>query len=172
MRGRKKIMKGYFMIFCCVILILSSSIAQAHYLWLNAEKYYPEVGESVAIEIGWGHSFPDDQVIKEGWLESIYAISPKGERVPLKQLDTTHFSFAPEVPGTYLVAAGIKPGFLTKTTEGYKLQTKRNLKNIITCFRYDKRTKAVIQVGKKEDGLSQKIGHPLELILLEAPAQL
>jgi len=155
-----------------LIILLFASIVYAHDLWLNAKNYFPKPGEVVTIELGWGHRFPTDEVIKEGWLESIYAISPKGENISLKKLDPTHFSFIPQIPGIYFVAAQIKPGFLTKTTEGYKLQTKKGLKNIITCFHYDKRAKAIIQVGNKGDGMSQKVGHPLKLIPLKAPAQL
>ncbi|RLB10911.1 MAG: hypothetical protein DRG27_02215 [Deltaproteobacteria bacterium] len=155
-----------------LIILLFASIAHAHCLWLNVSNYLPKLGETVIIELGWGHRFPTDEVIKKGWLESIYAISPKGEKLSLKRLDPTHFSFTPQIPGVYLIAAQIKPGFLTKTTEGYKLHPKRGLRNIITCFRYDKRAKAIIQVAKKNQGISQKVGHPLELIPLKAPAQL
>ena len=155
-----------------LVILLFASIVNAHDLWLNVSNYFPKPGETVIIELGWGHRFPTDEVIKEGWLESIYVISPKGKKISLKKLDPTHFSFTPQIPGIYLVAAQIKSGFLTKTTEGYKLQTKKGLKNIITCFRYDKRAKAIIQVGKKNQGISQKVGHPLELIPLKAPAQL
>ncbi|HDN84654.1 MAG TPA: DUF4198 domain-containing protein [Candidatus Aerophobetes bacterium] len=165
-------MKKTFIILCSLTVLLSTSIVYAHDLWLNVSNYFPKPGEVVTIELGWGHRFPTDEVIKEGWLESIYAISPKGEKISLKKLDPTHFSFRPQIAGIYLVAAQIKPGFLTKTTEGYKLQTKRGLKNVITCFRYDKRAKAIIQGGKKKEGISQKAGHPLELIPLKAPAQL
>ena len=156
----------------CLAMFLFASIATAHDLWLNVSNYFPKPGEMVIIELGWGHRFPTDEVIKEGWLESIYAISPKGERISLKKLNPTHFLFTPQIPGIYLVAAQIKPGFLTKTIEGYKLHTKRGLKNIITCFRYDKRAKAIIQVGKKSKGISQKVNHPLELISLKVPNQL
>jgi len=153
-------------------ILLFASIVHAHDLWLNAGNYFPKPGQVVTIELGWGHRFPSDEVIKEGWLESIYAVRPKGEKISLKKLDPTHFSFTPQVPGIYFVAAEIKPGFLTKTIEGYKLRTKKGLENVITCFHYDKRAKAIIQVGKKNNGMSQKVGHPLELIPLKAPAQL
>jgi len=166
-QGRKKII-----VLSSLTIFAFTSIVHAHCLWLNVSDYLPKPGEVVTIELGWGHRFPTDEVMEEGWLEGIYAISPTGERISLKKLDPTHFSFTPQMPGIYLVAAQIKPGFLTRTTEGYKLQTKRGLKNVITCFRYDKRAKAIIQVGKKDRGISQKLGHPLELIPLKAPAQL
>jgi len=87
-------------------ILLFASIVHAHDLWLNAGNYFPKPGQVVTIELGWGHRFPSDEVIKEGWLESIYAVRPKGEKISLKKLDPTHFSFTPQVPGI-----GVNPIF-------------------------------------------------------------
>lgn len=107
-----------------LILIISSTLvasqAQAHMLWLN-------------IEIGWGHKFPKDEVIKEGFLKRIYALDQQGKETPLKQKTITEFEFIPEEDGIYLVLANIHPGFLTKTVEGYKLRSKEGLKDAVSC---------------------------------------
>jgi len=165
-------MKRIFIMVCVLAIVLLSSIAQAHMLWLNASNHYPNIGESVKIEVGWGHKFPKDEIIKKEWLKGIYALTPNGEKISLNRIDDTHYTFTPNISGSYIVAAFIKPGFLTKTTSGYKLQNKKGLKNAISCFNYDMRAKVVVQVGKDKKGLSQKAGHPLEIIPLFSPEML
>ena len=38
-----------------VMLTGITSFAQAHVLWLNANKYAPQAGETIWLDIGFGH---------------------------------------------------------------------------------------------------------------------
>jgi uncharacterized GH25 family protein len=145
----------------------STSLARAHSLWLNIDDDRPEAGQKVRIEIGWGHKFPRDEVIKEGFLNEVYALDSKGARILIKQVSPTEFEFFPTAQGCYAILANIHPGFLSKTTEGYKLQPKKGLENVVSCFRYDIRAKAVMNVGDKGKMPDQPVGDPLEIILLK-----
>ena len=155
-----------------LIGLFVASPSQAHFLWLNIDNDQPEVGEPVGIQIGWGHKFPKDEVIKEGFLNQVYALDSKGTKIPLKQISPTEFEFVPGTEGTYTIAATIHPGFLTKTTEGYKLTPKRGLENVVSCFRFDIRAKAVITAGDGEVRFDQLVGDPLEIVPHKSPRYL
>ena len=87
--------KNTFLLLLLLPFCFSASLAQAHSLWLNIDDDQPEVGQKVRIEIGWGHKFPKDEVIKERYLNEVYALDSKGTRIPLKQVSPTEFEFVP-----------------------------------------------------------------------------
>ena len=165
-------MKKGFAILCCLMMILAASSVWGHMLWLNVDNYQPDVGESVQVEIGWGHKFPKDAVIKEGRLKRIYALDPRGHTVPLKQISVGQYELTVKQKGVYLVLAQINPGVYTKTTDGYKMQTKKGLDNAIKCVSYDMRAKAVINVGGERQGLSREVDDLLEIVPLQSPDRL
>jgi uncharacterized GH25 family protein len=143
-------------------------MAGAHSLWLNIDDDRPKAGQKVRIEIGWGHKFPRDEVIKEGFLNDIYALDLKGTRIPVKQISKTEIEFIPPAQGIYTIAANIRPGFLSKTAEGYSPHSKIYLKNAISCFYYDIRTKAFIYAEYTGRKLPHRvIGDPLEIVPLK-----
>jgi uncharacterized GH25 family protein len=148
---------------------LTGSFVHAHSLWLNIDNDQPRVGQAVPIEIGWGHKFPKDEVIKEGFLKEIYACDVTGARTPLKQISQTVFEFIPQSEDTFTILANVHPGFLSKTTEGYKLQSKKGLENVVSCFRYDIRAKAMVNVGGMAKSPEAPIGDTLEIVPLKDP---
>ena len=135
-------MKKIFLFFLLLPFCFSTPFAHAHCLWLNIDNDQANVGQAVRIEIGWGHKYPRDEVIKEGFLNQVYAIDSKGAKIPLKQTSPTEFEFVPTGEGVYPILADIHPGFLSKTADGYKLAPKTGLDNVVSCFRYDIRAKA------------------------------
>jgi uncharacterized GH25 family protein len=78
-------MKKIFLFFLLLSFCLSAPIAHAHYLWLNIGDDRPKVGQTVRIEIGWGHKFPKDEVIKKEFLNHVYAMDSKGTNQDLKK---------------------------------------------------------------------------------------
>jgi len=165
-------MKKIFLFFLLLSFCLSAPIAHAHYLWLNIGDDRPKVGQTVRIEIGWGHKFPKDEVIKEGFLNHVYALDSKGAVSLLKQISPAEFEFVPAAKGTYTILSNIHPGFLTKTTEGYTLKAKKGLENAVSCFRFDIRAKAIVNVGDKAKISGQPVGDILEIIPLKNPKDL
>jgi uncharacterized GH25 family protein len=157
-------LRKFFISLLVMTALFMATPSQAHFLWLNIDNDQPEMGQSVPIEIGWGHKFPKDEVIKEGFLNQVYALDSKGTKIPLKQISPTEFEFVPTVEGIYTISANIHPGFLTKTTEGYRLTSKRGLKNAVSCFRFDIRAKAIVNAGCGEEVPEQGVGDPLEII--------
>jgi uncharacterized GH25 family protein len=148
-------------------LIMLSSPALAHNLWLNPADYYPQVGSTVDIGIGWGHKYPAnrvDQEIKEDRVEEIRAIDPDGQSVDLVKVSVSLYRLKVEKAGAYLVTARIKPGFFTTTPEGRKWGNKKEIADPIKCTNFHIQAKTVLIAGGKDQNLTHPTGQPLEII--------
>ena len=159
-----------------LIVGLFSIPASAHFMWINAGDYTPAVKRPVKLTIGWGHAFasPVGSVLREQkGLDKIYMLDPSGRKLKIEPVN--EIDFKTERPlkkeGAYLVVAKRKEGFRTKTTEGYKRQSKEGLKNVIQCSYSGGYAKAIVDVGKGGGELfSRPVGHTLEIVPLEDPA--
>lgn len=145
-----------------IVLLTVASPVQAHFLWLNSGKGPARVGQPLPITIGWGHCFPVSEKCDPARLLEPKALSPIGEPVRLIKKSPLAYALTPTRPGTYLVLAAYEPGFLTKTTQGYKHQDKKGLKEVLFCFRYDLRAKALVTV-EGGAGYDQRAGDVLEI---------
>jgi len=155
-----------------ILLTWIATSAQAHMLWLNASDYTPEAGETVWIEIGWGHKYPRDQVMTEGRLERVYAIDAKGQELPVEKIFPSFYKFTPPTKGAYQIVGKLKSGFLSITTDGHKLGNKKNVSNVVSCFQYLMNAKALIEVGGNKKGFSRQTAEPLEILPLKDPGSL
>ncbi len=158
---------------CCAVMFCGA--ANAHNLWLNPDNYFPEVGTTVDIGIGWGHKYPAnriDQEIKDGRVEAIHAIDPDGKTVDLSKVSAALFQLKIDKPGAYLITAQIKPGFFTTTTEGRKWGNKKEIANPIKCTNFHIQAKTVLVAGNDDKNLIHMAGQPLEVIPLNNPNQM
>ncbi len=170
-----------FMILGLAILLagMISSNAYAHYLWVNVDNYTPQSNEEFTISLGYGHHFPEDGSPEANKIERIYVISPTGEEIPLElKTEKEKGLVAPvkiklEKPGTYLVVVEKKSGFVTKTTEGYKYQSKKGLKGVIESYWSESSAKAIINVGQaSNDSFQKAISERYQVIPLDDPGKL
>ncbi|MDI6854054.1 MAG: DUF4198 domain-containing protein [Deltaproteobacteria bacterium] len=156
-----------------VLIVLASfcagSQAYGHNFWLLVSDDAPKAGEPVMVEIGWGHKFPKDEQIKEGRLGVIRALGPDGQEVPLKKLSITQYELVPPAKGVYLIAAQVAPDFLTKTKDGFKLQSKKGVTDAVSCFRFDMATKTFVNAGGQKPGLAGSADSSLEIMPLKNP---
>jgi uncharacterized GH25 family protein len=146
--------------------------AQAHMFWLLADRDAPKVGEAVRVEVGWGHQFPRDEEIKAERLAFVKVMDSQGRELPLKKISTAHYEFVPPAAGAYLVFAQVTPDFLSRTPEGFKLQSKKDLPEAVFCFRFDMAAKTILTAEPPGDGFNRSAKSPLEIIPLDNPATL
>jgi uncharacterized GH25 family protein len=111
------------------------------------------VGEEVLISFGWGHRFPRDGMIKADRLKKVYILDPEGKEIPLEvQKDEKGYAMPIKVkfdkPGTYLIVAERKSGFISKTTRGYFPKPKDELKSVIKALWSEGSAKAIVNVEK------------------------
>lgn len=164
-----KIKSSIIMLAGVLSLMVICPSVQAHNLWLNPGNYYPQVGTTVDIGIGWGHRYPAnrvDQEMKEGRLEEIRAVNPDGRMVDLAKVSAVLYRLNIKKAGVYLVTAKIKPGVFTKTPEGRKWADKKSVANPIKCTNYHIEAKTVIIAGGGGENISRATGQSLELIPL------
>jgi uncharacterized GH25 family protein len=164
--------KRVFVVALCFILTAIPYAAQAHMLWLNASNYAPKAGEPVSIEVGFGHQFPHDEVVKEGRLERVYAVDPSGKELTVEQVSTSVYKFAPPSEGAFQIIAVMKPGFVTKTTDGRKMVSKKECTNPVDCFAYRMVATALISVGAPGAGFAGLSKTSLEVTPLKNPVGL
>jgi uncharacterized GH25 family protein len=165
-------MKNPWIIFLLALVFIWTGKAEAHIFWLVTDEATPEVGKPVDVEIGFGHKFPRDEEIKAERLQFIKVLGPGGQEVPLKKNSTVKYEFVPPAAGTYVVAAQMLPGFVTRTPQGMKMQTKQGVPDANLCFRFDFATKTLVSAGKKPAGFDQSMKSSLEVVPEKAPASM
>lgn len=155
------------LLFTAVWLIALCTDVLAHNLWLNPGNYFPDVGTTVDIGIGWGHTYPADRVdqeVKDGRVKEIKAVDPDGKTIDLSKISAALYRLKIDKPGAYLVTARIKPGFFTTTTEGRKWGNKKEIADPIKCTNFHIQAKTVLIAGGKDQNLTRTTGQPLEII--------
>lgn len=152
--------------------LFGGSQALAHNIWINPENHYPQVGETVDIGLGWGHTYPVsrvDQEMKPGILAYIHVLDPDGSKVEPEMISETHYKLKIEKEGVYLVTAGIKPGIFTMTPKGRQWSDKKGVENAISCTSFSIEAKAIIIAGENDERLGAVTGQELEIIPLSNP---
>jgi len=150
-----------------ISLIGMASIAQAHMLWLNVSNNFPELGETVTIEIGWGHKFPSDEMVQEDSIENIFVRNPEGLKLLVEKVAPAKYNFAPKSVGEYEIIANLRPRFVSNTPDGRKMGSKKTLSNVVSCINVTMNAKALIKVGSKDSSISHQSNLPIEIILPE-----
>ncbi len=165
----KKLLSGFL---ATTLLLLLCAAAQAHMLWLNPMDYYPAVGSTVDIGIGWGHKYPAgraDEEVKADRVAAIEAIDPDGRTIPLVQAAADRYQLKIEKAGAYVVTARIKPGFFTMTPEGRKWGDKKAIANAVKCTNFHIEAKAVLIAGGDARNLGAVSDQALSLIPVTDP---
>jgi len=152
-----------------MIWLCFGSGAQAHIFWLLVDQDTPKINAPVQVEIGFGHKFPNDEEIKAERLGSLKALGPDGKEIPLKKISTTRYEFAPPAAGIYLINAQMAPGFVTRTPQGMKMQTKKGVPDANLCFHFDMAGKTLVSAGGAHQGVEQSAKSTLEIMPLKAP---
>jgi len=176
--------KTYFVLGLSVAFCLAlSTVASSHTLWLNATNYFPEIysqeyGARTTIYFGWGHRYPVADFLSADKLREFKLITPKGENKPLQPGQggflATQLNLSEK--GTYIVAASLKPGFYTMYVEKGQIHhrsvPKTGLSGVIVSLHFEQYAKALINVAGSDSSFRKPVGHTLEIIPLEDPAEL
>jgi uncharacterized GH25 family protein len=165
-----------------ILLVMLTVPAHAHFMWINVADYSPMEKGTATLNIGWGHSFGNlvgNVLWDMGRLDDVVLLGPTGENLGMASQNEIEFKVKKPIKqaGAYMAAAKRKEGFFSKTTEGYKGQSKKGLKNVIQCSYSGGYAKAVINVGEggkegTETVVSKPLGHTLEIVPLENPGDL
>jgi uncharacterized GH25 family protein len=164
-----------------ISLLIVPAQASAHNLWLGLDHYDQKVGDTAKVFLYMAHSLPFADLGRPERMKDFYYLEPSGKKkdFELKKYDPE--SFFNEVgvdlnirkEGTYLAVAAMKPFFVSKTPEGYKRKSKKELSNAISCRHVEFFAKAVFY-AQKPVGSAYKtvLGHAIEMIPQKDPCLL
>lgn len=154
------------------IMFVAVSQAFGHNIWINPSNCFPQVGETVDIAIGWGHTYTAsrvDQEMKPGMFAYIQVMDPDEIKVEPVRVSEQLYRLKIEKEGVYLVTAGIKPGVFTMTPKGRQWCDKKGVEKPISCTSFQIEAKSVIVAGKLDQNLTTACGQELEVIPLSNP---
>lgn len=167
-------MKKLFFIIYAIFTF--TSIAKAHEFILKPYFFTQPLGITNPFQVLSAHKFmlseemePLDKVKVELRFQNKTQVL---SLTPNKTLFTLDGSFEPEKEGTYLLLGHREGMIWTKTKQGWKQESKKNLKNVISSGKYEKFAKAIIQVGKpnpQDNSFKQRTNQTLEIIPLVNP---
>ena len=169
MRGKK--LSGFVIV--VIVLLLAVSQSSAHNLWLGLDHYDQRVGDTAKVFLYMGHSLPFSDLGRPEKMKDFFYVEPTGKKKNfiLKKYDPK--SFFNEVgvdlnireDGTYLAVAAMKPLFVSKTPEGNKRKSKKELSNAISCRHVEFFAKAIFYAGKPGGSAYKTVlKHTLEMI--------
>jgi uncharacterized GH25 family protein len=167
--------KNTILTICLGITALCSSQAFAHYAWINADNYSLNTGAAPKINIGFGHTYPLGTFLQQDGVKEMTLVDPSGKKNPLKAANVIEYEpeEALSEPGVYTVAADRNPTFYTKTTDGWKTQSKEGLKHVLRCVLTHKSAKGLLTVeGENATIPKTVVDHALEIIPQANPASL
>ncbi len=165
-------MKRMFPAVLAFLMLGLPTAAAAHLFWLIPEPAVSETGKPVQVEIGFGHKFPKDEELKAERLQFFKVLGPDGKEVPVRQVSAIRYEFNPAQTGTYLAVAQMQPGFVSRTPEGMKMASKKEVPEANNCFRFDFAAKTLVTIGQTATGFDRPGQTSLEIIPLKSPAGL
>jgi uncharacterized GH25 family protein len=155
------------------LIILNSSLALGHEVWIFADN--PSSGKILSIDVGYGHDFPKPDVIpdEEYGLFSTKLIGPKGE-ISLTPGKPNYVwnTGNPIDKGSYIASVNVAPSFWTKSPEGWAMKRKDEVAGAITCTNDFYSGKAIINIDSTGNNkpITDIVGLPLEIIPSVNPA--
>lgn len=157
-----------------ILAIGTCCTASAHDFWVNGDN-----GHHFVATIGYGHAFPDPEIIPDGRLklfDPLFVIKKDGSKTTLKQTSPNYqYEGQKLAAGSYILAGHYKPTFWTKDRQDkwHMDSTKQNVKDVASCSRSSMNAKAIIQVGNTEEAfLTRPSGQPLEIVPLTSPSMI
>lgn len=144
--------------------------AQAHDLWVITPDAAP--GQKLNMVLGYGHNFPQGEPLEAKLIVVPQIISDSGV-IESKQVgDMKYQSLGPLAKGTYLITAGRKAQWYTKSPEGSMNKPMDEVPGAIRCVRTVKYAKAVVNLGGALGEVSKPVGTALEIVPLANPGSI
>jgi uncharacterized GH25 family protein len=168
-----------------VLLLLIALPAAAHECWIACQKYVLAVGEVLRISLHVGEGYePERWKGNIKWFKH-YAGKKTVELLPKLDTATSSLAYTTQTEGTQLIALQSYAKFIRLEADKFNAYLLEDGLADITEWRkkngqtdkeatemYERCNKALFQVGKQfTNAYKQKIGLPLEIVLLQNPYQ-
>jgi uncharacterized GH25 family protein len=166
--NRHKIFLGIFLVFVC--FSISTSLAEAHDLWLNVDNHYPEAGGKTTVKVVFGHNFPYyDILITRNNLTDFSYLCPNGQ---IREVEKTWEDKKEESKEGYGYQSGALAGDITFDQKGtYVVAAMRKIKGDREHVTSEKYGKSIIVVDKGSEIINKPFGHRIEIVPLKNPLE-
>lgn len=138
-------------------LVVISTTAQAHSLWVNAFESFSHAPGHVTVALGWGHALPIDDVTNSAnarvTLEAFSLVSPDGDRTRLRMPESRIAEPFASIPGFDIFDADIacrKLALKKDTPEGVYLIEAASQKRFYTRY-IDKKGRKRLALKPKDE---------------------
>ena len=143
----------------------------AHEFIVKPSKFTAEPGEQLEVEVLSVHVFIESEEMEPLDQVEAFILAEKGKRIAIplvEEKDELILKGNVQLETEAAVIAGHRQGMIwSKTTEGWKQESKKNLKGVLSSGKYEKFSKALVTATGKEAIMREPIGHRLEIIPLD-----
>ncbi len=153
------------------VLVCFSQTLMAHEFIVKPSSFTVQPSERMAVEVLSAHVFIESEEIEPVENVEVYSLGQMSKRteIPLvedKEKLVLKGDLGQDTMATILV--GHRKGMIwSKTTQGWKQESKKNLTGVLSSGKYEKFSKALITAEGKEEKLRKPVGHRLEIIPLK-----
>lgn len=142
----------------------------AHEFIVKPSNFAVGPGEQFEVDVLSVHVFIKSEEMEPIEQVEAFSLTKKGKRIPIplvEEEDKLMLSGNVQLETEAAIIGGHRKGMIwSKTTEGWKQASKRNLTGVISSGRYEKFSKALVTATGEETLLREPIGHRLEIIPL------
>lgn len=170
---RRFFLRGGFRIspirFLGIFMLLVAMPATAHYPWI---KVHGATSASEYFRIHFGHSFPEDGLLRADRVAGVRLVHPDGSVEVLELEAREDHPLSPaRNPGARMIVAEQNPAYWSRTHEGGRRASREQYPDAFSCSQSSNVMKAVVNRGTGT-AWQHRQGHPLELLPREDPAGL
>ena len=159
------------------VMVLSVAVAggaAAHDMFFNVHDYYPPVPGKIVAYLGMSHVYPVYEFLPyTAELTMLKVVEPNGKAVDLspKGPMVDRIEIDANAPGTWVLAAETRYGYVSFTDGGAVLKPKSQVPGAKTGMKYRLSAKAVVCCGGNTGKPPGPVGTELEIVPLEPLCQ-
>ncbi len=154
-------------------LFFSLQTATAHEFIVKPIEMKGNLGHTLPIQVISAHVFMESEELEPAEQVEVYSLTPTSRiNIPLKINEKEKIltgDMKVNGSGTYILCGHRKGMIWTKTTQGWKQDSKRNLTGVISSGMYEKFSKAIISTDREDLAFRKPVGHKLEIVPLDNP---
>jgi len=151
-----------------LLLPLVAVPAAAHYPWITVQV---SKGEAETFRIHFGHSFPEDGMLRADRLDGVRVVHSDGNVDALELEEREYHPLPGTAEGAGMIVAEQKPAYWSRTHEGGRRASREQYPDAFSCSQSANSMKAVVGEGAGV-AWQHRQGHALELVPLVDPAGL
>ncbi len=161
-----------------ILLFLALTPLSSHDMWVETKTPLVKAGQSLTMQFPSDHTFPPqhNEYIDSKEMAKTFLLTPSGKQITVEKKNGHIYRSGKPLRerGTHLIVSGKKWLYWTQTTDGWKTgKNKKQVKNPIKGVYSGKFVKSLINVDRPGGGVfKRRIGHTLEIIPLQNPAEL